>query len=178
MDDTSTPKSWFARRVQKCYEKDKMKQSERFGEFVGIVALFILTLFFVYHQLLSTGFFTTSFGLLEVILFYASIPIGIATGAVRIIKGSRNTARPLEVVSAVIWIATGFWLFLVFPFDFLHLGDVLPISLQFLLSWIPDWLGRCIIFLTGLIGTVNAIYIPSLYISIRKELAKHMLPTA
>jgi hypothetical protein len=126
--------SWFARRAEHWYEKDQMNRSERLGEVAVIIALLVMTLFFVYHQILQTGFFTWAFGPSEMVLFYAPVPIGIAASLVREVTGHRNVARPIETANALALIAAGFWLFLVFPFNFSHLADVLPQSLQFLVS--------------------------------------------
>lgn len=167
--------SWFAKRVEHWYEKDQMKRSERLGEAAAIIALLVGTLFFAYHQILKTGFFTLAFGPLEAVLFYALVPIGIAVSLVRGVTGHRNVARPLEIANALELMAAGFWFFLVFPFNFSHLADVLPRSLQFLLSWFPNWIGRDIALLTGLVNLANAFYIPALYISVRKEFTKRAL---
>jgi uncharacterized membrane protein YbaN (DUF454 family) len=66
--------SWFGRRVEHWHEKDQMKRSERLGEAAVIIALLVMTLFFVYHQILQTGFFTSAFGPSEMVLFYAPVP--------------------------------------------------------------------------------------------------------
>jgi hypothetical protein len=70
-------------------------------------------------------------------------------------------------------------LFIVFPFNFAHLGDLLPSSLQFLLSWIPNYLGRIILLLVGLGGLFNSVYTPVIYFSVRREYTPGtLLPSA
>lgn len=73
MTDNMSKRSWFARRIEHLYEKDQLKGQERLGEAAAIVALLLMTLFFVYHQILQTGFFTSAFGLSEMVLFYANV---------------------------------------------------------------------------------------------------------
>lgn len=167
-----TGHSWFERRVQGWYRRDQETPAERAGELAGIVAVSLLTVFFIYHQILGTGFFTSSFGTLEMFLFYLPVPLGIAVSITRMVTGQRNSARPLETASSVAWAAAGIWLFIVFPFDFARLGDVLPSSLQFVLSWIPDWLGRAILLIAGVAGLVETFYTPVIYFSVRRELTR------
>ena len=143
------------------------------AEAVSIFAILLLTGFFVYHQSQNTGFFTSSFGMFETILFYLPVPIAVAVSLIRMATAKRNTARPLEALGAVAWAAAGIWLFIVFPFDFTHLGDALPNGTQFLLSWVPNWLGRALVLIAGLAGAVNMVYTPIIYFSVRKEISRH-----
>lgn len=175
-DAMAQKRSWLQRRAEQCYQKDSEKPSERAGEAAVIVALLLMTLYFIYNQVLATGFFTSSFGTLEMFLFYLPVPLGIAVSVTRIVTGRRNLGRPLETLNAISLAAAGIWLFIVFPFNFAHIGDLLPNQLQFLVSWIPNYVGRAIMLLAGLGGVVNMFYTPTLYIMVRREFSRHASP--
>jgi len=106
-------------------------------------------------------------------LFYLPVPLGIGVNMIRLATGRRNPARPLETLDAISIAVAGLWLFIVFPFNFAHLADLLPSFLQFLLSWIPNWLGRVIVLIAGLGGLFNSAYTPIVYISVRREYFRH-----
>jgi hypothetical protein len=169
--ETGTP-GWFERRVKRWYDRDHEKPGERFGELFATVLILLVTLYFIYSQVLQTGFFTSSFGSVEMFLFYAPVPLGIGVNTIRLTTGRRNPARPLETLDAILIAVAGLWLFVVFPFNFAHLADLLPNFLQFLLSWIPNYLGRAIVLIAGLGGLFNSVYTPLVYFSVRREYSK------
>ena len=76
-------RSWFGRRVSCWYNKDHEKPSERAGEVFAIVAISLVTLYFVSSQIDKTGFFTSSFGNLETFLFYLPVPLGMVVCFIR-----------------------------------------------------------------------------------------------
>jgi hypothetical protein len=158
-------------------DRDKMKPSERAGDGFVMVILVTMAAFFVSNQVQGTGFYTAAFGPLEMVLFYAPIPLGLAISVARLATGRRNLARPFEIVNALVWVVAGFWLYLVFPFDFAHFASVLPDSLKFLLSWIPNWLARDALLLAGISGAGNSVYIPVLYMRVRRELVRRATPS-
>ena len=162
--------------MKRWYERDYEKSGERFGEVFATVLILIVTLYFIYSQLLKTGFFTSSFGSVEMFLFYAPVPLGIGVNIIRLATGRRNSARPLETLDAISIAVAGLWLSVVFPFNFSHLADLLSTPLQFLLSWIPNYLGRAIVLIAGLGGLFNSVYTPVVYVSVRREYARHGSP--
>lgn len=164
--------SLFERRVKHWYDKDHETPLERVAELAAILAVSLMTLYFIYSQLLRTGFFTPSFGSTEIFLFYAPVPLGIAVSVIRMVTGRRNPARPLETLNAITMAAAGLWLLIVFPFNFAHLGDLLPSPLQVLLSWIPNYLGKIILLVVGLAGLFNSVYTPIIYFPVRREYSR------
>jgi len=160
-------RGWFGRQVSRWYNKDHEKPGERAGEVFAIVAISLLTLYFVSSQIDRTGFFTSSFGNLETFLFYVPVPFGIAVCLIRLSTGRRNPARPLDSIDAAITGMACLWFFVVFPFNFAHLGDLLPSQIQFLADWIPNYLARAVFLVGGFGSLFNAVYTPMIYLVVR-----------
>jgi hypothetical protein len=140
--------------------KDIMSFSERCGELVAITAMILITAFFVYNQTSNTGFFTSAYGVPEIILFYGAGIFGMIVSASRAATGNRRTVRPLELVSDVFLLITTIWLLYVFPFNFGHLTAALPSSVKFLFTWISNDIGRILLAL-GVIGATIATAVTS-----------------
>jgi hypothetical protein len=111
----------------------------------GLLGLFLVIGFFAAHQAWSTGFFTTGFGLLGTVLFYAVL----LTGLVPPVLGSLHLEKKRELeallVTAVFWTMAAAWFFFAFPFNFSHLTAVVPSQASFILSWITDDVGRILV---------------------------------
>ena len=176
MSDTETRKNWLVRHVEAEAKKDVIPYSERAGNIVGVVAILLIVLYFVAHQVWSTGFFTSRFGTVEMLLFYISLMFGMVTSAVRGLFGRKNFARLFDIFGSVLIIVVLAWLFVVFPFDFAYFADALPNFLRFLLQWISNDVAR-VLMLLGIIATpVMAVYTAVLYVFVRRELSKLALP--
>ena len=138
-----------SKTVRSITSNEKSKGLEKTGSsrFAGLVPVtvgtFLVVGFFLAHQLWSTRFFTTAFGPAEIVLFYASILYGIVTTSSAIFF-REDRAIILQLVGAVLWTVTTVWLYVIFPFNFTHVADVVPGALQFLLSWITQGIGRII----------------------------------
>jgi len=61
------------------------------------------------------------------------------------------------------------WLFLVFPFDFSHLADVLPSGIQLLFGWLTDGIARILLSLQVRIGAITAIGKMVKYIAVQSQ---------
>ena len=94
--------------------KDRLKFSERVSEFIGAFLMLLAALFFILHQIMSTGFFTSRFGSLEAFLFYLPILIGVTAHIVRGVIGRRNAVRPLDVAGNIACFIAASWLLIVF----------------------------------------------------------------
>ena len=178
LDETKAAKNWLARRVEAEAKKDTMPYSERVGNVVAVVAIILVALYFVAHQMWSTGFFTSKFGSAEMFLFYVSLMFGIVTPALRALFGRKNLARLFEIFGSVLFTVVLAWLFVVFPFDFVYVADVLPSFLRFLLQWISNDIARVLMALGIIAAPVMAIYTAILYVFVRKELLKPALKPA
>jgi len=170
--------NWFARRAESEARKDIISFSERVGNIVGVVIGILFLLYFVAHQTGSTGFFASGFGTLEALLFYGSILFGIVSAAFRGLSGRRNLARLFDMFEAVFVVVAISWLFVVFPFDFAHLADLLPDFLKFLLQWISNDIAKVLMVLAIIATLAMTIYNAILYVLVRRELSKPTLKTA
>jgi len=178
LSGTEASKNWFARRAEAEAKKDIIAYSERVGNIAGVVVGFLIVLYFVAHQMWSTGFFTSKFETLEMLLFYGSLMFGVVSTALRGLFGRKNLARLFDVFGLILVTVAIAWLFVVFPFDFAYFADVLPSFLRFLLQWISNDIARVLMVL-GIIATVvMAIYTAILYVFVRRELSKPALKTA
>jgi len=172
LGETKATKNWFARRAEAEAKKDIIPYSERVSNIVGAVVGFLIVLYFVAHQMGSTGFFTSKFDTLEMLLFYGSLMFGPVSAALRGLFGRKNLARLFNVFGLILVAVAIAWLFVVFPFDFAYFADVLPGFLRFLLQWISNDIARVLMVLGIIVTLVMAIYTAMLYVFVRRELSK------
>jgi type IV secretory pathway VirB2 component (pilin) len=172
LSDTKASKNWFDRRAEAEAKKDNMPYSERAGNIVGVVVGLLIVLHFVGHQSGSTGFFTSEFGTLEMLLFYGSLMYGIVSSVLKGLFGRKNLGRLFDIFQAILFVVATVWLFVVFPFDFAHLADVLPDFLRFLVQWISNDVARVLMVLGIIVSLIMAIYTATFYVLVRKELSK------
>jgi hypothetical protein len=123
-------------------DREHLTDAQRFGELVSVCVMFLILAFFVYHQAANTGFFTVSFGPMEVFFFYGPMLFSLAAPITRAVIGQRNPARALEVVANVFMAAAALWLLTVFPFNFAHFADAFPGEIRFLFAWLNSDIGR------------------------------------
>ena len=154
--------AWFSRTKA---EADKGASSgDRFtGIFIVLVNVLLIGIFAA-HQIGSTGFFTSKFGTLEMVMLYSSLVAWIITGSLDGIFSQRLLSRIFDVFGGIIFITISLaWLLVVFPFEFLYFPDVFPVYLRFLIQWISNDIARGIMIL-GTIGlAVAAAYSPIAY---------------
>lgn len=136
---------------------DIVTSGQKLGEALIGGALLLLTGFFVLHQTRQTGFFNQNFGTLEAILLYGPLLLAILDCAAQVIGGRHNPARPFEAASGLLLGVAAVWFLIHFPFEFSHLGDVLPEALRPLLGWVTNDLGRIPLVIQVIAGPVGAI---------------------
>lgn len=147
--------------------KEFLTIPQRVGELVLVFGMGLLFGFFVVHQILNTGFFTSEFGTFEMVCLYVPILIASLAPLTRAITGQRNPARPIEALGDLCLAFGSLWLLLVFPFDYTHLADVLPGVFRFVLAWITDDIARLFFVLQILVAFVSAIVLMWQYFSFR-----------
>ncbi len=150
-------------------DNDILSPSQRWSGLTVIVAMLALLGFFAAHQLANTGFFTDKFGSLEMLALYVPILISFAAPIVRAISGRQNPARPFEAAMNISLAIGSLWLVIVFPFNFMHLTDVLPGAIRFVLSWITDDIARWVLILQVIIGVIIAPLTIFTFFSIRRR---------
>jgi hypothetical protein len=158
-------KSWFSRRIEE--EIKDLSNEERSHARIAIAGVVVFTLIVLYliaHQLLSTGFFTETFGTLEMLLLYGSLFEWTVVAALEVF-GRKNLSRDIDAFGGMIFVTIGgIWLFLVFPFEFVYFADVLPDSLRFLVQWNSNDVARVVMVLWTYYGIVR--------MYVRKELSR------
>jgi hypothetical protein len=171
-------KSWFSGRVEK-EMKDLASKARSYPRvaIAGAVVLTLIVLYLLAHQLWSTGFFTTAFGMLEMLLLYGSLIEWIAV-AVFEAFGRKNLSRDIDAFGGIIFVTIGgVWLFVVFPFEFAYFADVLPDFLKFLVEWISNDIARVVIVLWIIVNGVAAVYYGILRVFVRKACASESAKT-
>ena len=162
MKKTETVENWFSKAKA---EADKgIPTNERvFGVVIVLVSILIM-LYYAAHQLGSTGFFTSKFGTLEIIMLYGNLIAWAITGTLEGILGQRLLSRLFDVFGGIIFIDISLlWLFVIFPFNFTHFADVLPEFLRFLVQWISNDIAGGIMVIGIILLAVAAVYSPIAY---------------
>ncbi|HEX2908905.1 MAG TPA: hypothetical protein VHO69_18680 [Phototrophicaceae bacterium] len=150
-------------------DNETLTTPQRWAEFLVVAAMLLLFGFFSYHQLANTGFFTEKFGALETVCLYGPILAALIAPVVRAVTGRRNPARPFEAARTAFLAAGSLWLLIVFPFNFAHLADTLPVSLRFALAWVTDDIGKIPLLIQVILGPVAGIPILWKYFSQRRQ---------
>jgi magnesium-transporting ATPase (P-type) len=141
---------------------------------IAIVVICVLFLFYSFaHYRLSTGFFTASYGTLEMVLLYGSIIYWIITSTVMIL-GRKDLSRDIDSFGGLIFATVGFaWVLIVFPFEFSYFSNVLPDFFRFLLRWISNDIARVLMLLAVIVHLVAAVYSAILRVFVYKSRARN-----
>jgi len=155
--------------------EDVIPYDERAVSYAIILFGVLIVVYFVAHQTWSTGFFTATFGTLEMVMLYGSLIFWIVTSALLLFV-RKKLSRDLDVFGGLIFATVGItWLFVVFPFEFTYFADVLPDFLRFLVQWISNDIARVLMVLGIIVTLVFAVYSSILYVFVRKAHAKNRL---
>jgi len=172
LNETKANENWFSRGKA---EADKgIPKHERIAGigffFAGSV---LMVLYFAAHQMWSTGFFTATFGTLEMIMLYGSWVCWIITAGLEGVLGQRLLSRLFDTFGGIIFAAVATaWLLVVFPFEFAYFADVLPGSLRFLVQWISNDIARVVMVLYIIAMGFAAVYAPIAYKFVRIKRSK------
>jgi hypothetical protein len=98
--------------------------------------------FYYAHQAWSTGFFTPSFTTELAVLLYVSVLYLAVNATAKLLIDRNRTLISIELIGACLTGIATLALFIVFPVNFAHVGDVLPSLLRPLLSWVTNDIGR------------------------------------
>jgi hypothetical protein len=166
-------KSWLSERVEEELEDyDELSLEDRVISIAIIMVFPLIVFYFVAHQTLSTGFFTATFGTLEMVLLYGSLIYWIFTCTVLLLE-LKDLSRDIDSFGGLFFAAVGFaWLFVVFPFDFAYFADVMPDSLRFLVLWVSNDIARVLLVLGFIVHLFLAVFSGIHRVMVRKELAR------
>lgn len=145
---------------------DLLNIPQRVVELLILIPMSLVFLFFAYHQITNTGFFTTAFGPIEMVCFYGPMLLSLSVPLARAASGHRNFALPFEIVTNLSLALGSLWLIQVFPFDFYHLGDLFPDPFQFVLSFFTNGIGMIILILQLIGGAIGAAVAAVRFISV------------
>ena len=137
-------------------KRDILSPLQRWLEAAIVVGMLLLFAFLAYHQWANTGFFTSKFGVLEMICLYSPLFLALVAPLIRFWTGHRQPARPFEAADYLLLALGSLWLLIVFPFDFTHLADALPVSLRFILAWVSDDIGKLPLVIQVISGPIMA----------------------
>jgi hypothetical protein len=159
---------WFKKQAEKETKKDNLKNSDRFGQMIGIIGIVIVIVFFTYHLTKSTGFFTSAFVDFDAALFFGINIFGIFPQFIRLVMNRKTPSRPFDIINSVLLFVALIYFVAKFPFDFSHFADPLPASLEFLFNWVSNGLASALM-VSGILGMLFALpYQTLLYLAIRK----------
>ena len=152
-------------------KKDKVEGQDLIGEIVALILMSFVLWFFVAHKLKDSGFYTDDFGALEMAALYSAGGFVVLLAFLRVLIRRRNLLRPLEIASYGMLSTAHAILLASFPFDFEHVGDVLPRALSWSVDWISDTAGAVILALGIPGGIIGAAITAVIYIRVKKELS-------
>ena len=151
--------SWFSRG--KAEAEKGIPHRERVVGIAIVVFSVLMVLYFVAHQMRSTGFFTGTFGTLEMLLLHGYFVFWIVSAGLEGVLGRRLLSRLFDVFGGLIFSTVCItWLLVVFPFGFAYFADVLPDSLRFLVQWISNDIARVLMVLGIIVHLGAAFYCP------------------
>ena len=135
------------------------------GIYPGLVIFSgLMIIFFGYHQMQETGFFTLKFGMLEMFLFYGFWVFWITTAILEAFLSQRLLSRMFDTFGGIFFAAFSLgWHAVVFPFDFTYFVDVIPGSLRFLVGWISNDIARMVIVILCILHLIAAVDSPHAY---------------
>jgi len=138
----------------------------------GLYTVFLMLVllgYFLYLQVSDSGFFTEAFKLPEMLALYMPILVSMVPPIQRFIQGRRDSGIAMEAVTDFSLAIGSLVLFIVFPFNFSHLADPLPANMQFLFSWINNTVGKVVLLLQVIIGTLSGIARTRDYYRLRRK---------
>jgi hypothetical protein len=166
--------SSFSRTVEKELE-DGIEFDDRVMSIAIVVFGVLIGLYFVAHQTGSTGFFTTTFGALEMFLLYGTLIYWIVVSVLLLKPFNRkNLSRNIDSFGGLIFATVSFtWLLVVFPFEFAYFADVLqPEFLRFLVQWISNDIARVLMILVIIVHLGLAVFSVIIRVSVYKARAR------
>ncbi len=147
--------------------KEILSPTARWAELLIVAALLLLFVFFAYHQFTNTGFFTSKFGVFEMVCLYGPILVSCSAPLVRALTRQRNIARPFEAAGDLCLACGSLWLLMIFPFQYAHFADVLPSALRFILAWVTDDVAKIVLALQVIVGIGSAFALTWQYLTRR-----------
>lgn len=170
MNGMEAIRSRFSELVEKEVEYADPYEDRGLSIATAVVGVLIGS-YFVAHQAQSTGFFTSAFGRLEMLLLYGTLLYLVVASAL-IIVGQKSLSRDLDLGGLFFSAVAIAWLFAVFPFEFARLADILPDSIRFLVQWISNDIARVLMVLAFSVQLSLAVFSAILRVSVYRTRAR------
>jgi hypothetical protein len=165
--------NWFSRARKEA--KKELPLNERIVGIIIVIFSAWMIIFFRLHQIHGTGFFTIKYGTLEMLLLNGFWIFWITTASLEAILNQRFLSRIVDTFGGIFFATISIaLLFIIFPFEFTHLADVLPGFLRFVLQWISNDIARVIMVILMILHLAAAIYSPFAYKFVDKKRLKHV----
>ena len=155
--------------IEKKNDQETLSLLPRMAEAIFVICMILLFGFLLSHQINNTSFFTEKFSALEMFCLYGPLIFGMSPLVIRAWTGQRQLARPFEAATSLFLALGSLWLVIVFPFNYAHLGAVLPESLRFTVAWVTDDIARIVLLLQVVISPISALLTFWKYLSIRQQ---------
>ncbi len=164
--------NWYSRG--KTEAEKGIPSGERVVDIAIVLLSVLMVFYFATHQMQSTGFFTETFGTLEMLLLYGFWVFWIVTSGLEGVLGRRFLSRLFDTFGGLIFASISVtWLLVVFPFEFAYFADVLPDSLRFLVQWFSNDIARVLMVLGIIVHLGAAVYSPIAYKFVNLKRSKH-----
>ena len=148
---------------------NNLASTQRWAGLLIVAGMLLLFGFFLFHQMANTGFFTSKFRPVEMLCLYGPILVALIAPIVRAASGRQNPSRLFDAATNLSLAMGSFWLWRVFPFDFTHLGDILPSILRLVTSLITNDVGKILLMLQWIGGPITALFTILKYFSVRRQ---------
>jgi hypothetical protein len=170
-DKLESIKNRFAKTAKKELSNE-IEADDKTASIFLIVVNVLFGLYLIANQASSTGFFTPMFSTFEMILLYGIFIYWIVT-SVLILIGQKHPSRDLDSYGGLFFAAFAIgWLIVIFPFEFTHFADVLPVFLRFIVQWISNEIALVLLLLLFITHLILAIYSLILRLYVRKARQK------
>lgn len=164
-------KDHFSKMAEKDLD-DEIASDDKGASIFLIAVNGLFGLYFIFHQMISTGFFTPTFSTFEIIMLYGIIIYWITT-SVLILTGQKHPSRDLDTYGGLFFATFAIvWLIQIFPFEFVYFADVLPDFLRFLVQWISNEVALVLLIILFIIHLIFAIYSLIIRFYVRKVRAQ------
>jgi hypothetical protein len=141
---------------------DKITETHKRLVIIEIIIIISLFTFFSVHILLNTGFFNLNFEASEFLILYGLLFLNLGTSLLRLKFQSKNSSRPIRMLSNILT-ATGLLIiFLNIPFNPSKFGVFIPEigeALSELLITNIQLIMQSLIFLFAMFGIYDAVLI-------------------
>lgn len=167
-------KDHFSKTVEEQLS-DEIPSADIAASIFLLVVSGLFGLYFIAHQMGSTGFFTPMFSTFEMIMLYGILIYWITT-SVLILIGQKHPSRDLDSYGGLFFATLAIaWLIIVFPFDFVYFADASPIFLRFLLQWISNEIALVVLIILFVLHLIAAVYALIQRLYVRKARAERKL---